>query len=129
MVWFTLSARGAEIAPEHGIDHFFRFWGGESLYLQHMDHPVLGPALRAIGSPCIVEVALSLDQFSHYPPVGYHLLKAFLSRRCDEEHEGWECHVGQPISASQIRRIIRPADPCFETLTRCSAWDTPLDCG
>lgn len=105
---------------------FSGFGGGESLYLQHMSDEAIGGVLRSVGEPCIVEAALGTEHLSDYRPVGYRLLRSFLAHRCGDEHEGWEEHVKQPVSANQIRRIVERSDPLFETLTACSTWEEPL---
>jgi hypothetical protein len=124
---FVLSSGTAErcLDYESGIDHFFRFWGGESLYKQHMDHETIAPLLRSVGAARIVEVALRIEQLSEYPSLGERLLNGFLNKLGDSR-PGWEEHVSQPIPATQVRRIIERSDPLFESLTGCSGWDEPL---
>lgn len=62
MIWFCL------FPPEwesHGVQRFFRSWGGESLYADHERHPSTGPILRQIGIPCVVELLIPIRLMQH----------------------------------------------------------------
>jgi hypothetical protein len=47
------------LEDEGGMKRLFRSWGGEALYNSHEDDAFTGPALMAIGRPCIIVAAAS----------------------------------------------------------------------
>ncbi len=113
------------LAGEFGIGRFFRHWGGEALYNWHENDPVTSPILRGIGTPCLIEASVpiaSLQEHSFFP---FKVVRQFLiSRGCDAgepaDHE--DC-IKRPLSAEDIRRVIRFPDDDFISLTGCSEWN------
>lgn len=58
MIWFCFFS--PHIGGEHGIERFFRSWGGEALYNSHEDDPETGPVLAGIGVPCLIEAIVPI---------------------------------------------------------------------
>ncbi len=125
MLWFCLDVDLEK--DQHGVEEFFRFWGGESLYHRHYEDEGVRSLLRSIGTPCIVEATLaSEDCIPWGPTVGERLHAAYMGRRKVGANGGWETRIKHALAPEQIRRIIRLGDPAFETLTRCSTWNPQL---
>lgn len=126
MIWFCFFPPVR--AGQHGIERFFRCWGGEALYNSHEDDPVTAPVLARIGVPCLVEAAVPLAGLSPHSFLEEHLVRRFLLNRghhtmecCDHEDR---CLV--PLPAHCILRIIEHPTEEFCTLTGCSSWKPPL---
>ncbi len=124
MTWFVFSVDLEE--GQHGVEEFFRLWGGESLYRAHHEDEEVQALLRSVGTPCIVEATLPSEPFTEWPSFGERLYEAYLGRRDATADGGWEGAAKEPVRAEQIRRVIQLGDPLFESLTGCSRWESPL---
>lgn len=122
LLWFCFFPPGH--AGEGGIGRFFRHWGGEALYVHHEDNPVSSSVLRGIGIPCVVEAEVPVSSLKS--PIGLalkiheHMLH-WPGRRARSpiEHEG---SIRAPLSAADVRRIIRYPHEEFRELTQCDNW-------
>jgi hypothetical protein len=123
MTWFVFTA--ASLRDEGGLWRLFGHWGGEALYVAHVDDPEVGPLLRALGTACIVEAAVPVRAIETYCSMGERLVRYFLHRRgFDGEHEvDFEGFVREALPGPNIRRIIARRDADFERLTGCCAWN------
>lgn len=128
-IWFCFFP--PRIAGESGIGRFFRYWGGEALYGMHEPDPGTGPALRAIGRPCLVEAEVPVASLGRHTYLTIKVARRYLvhqgfeTREC-MDHEG--CAL-QPLPAAAIRRVITFDDPDFVALTGCDGWKERLDGG
>jgi hypothetical protein len=125
-VWFCFFH--PRIAGESGIGCFFRFWGGEGLYNCHENDAVTSPAIRRIGTPCLIEADVPIALLSSRAGLAFKVVRRFLTSRGyrDSEPVHHEDRINQPLPARCIRRVIRYPDRDFISLTGCDVWQPPL---
>jgi hypothetical protein len=126
MIWFCFFPPAA--AGQHGIERFFRCWGGEALYNSHEVDPVMAPILGCIGQACVIEADVPVHSLAPYGSLGKHTVDTYLAwfgvdPGDDPKHEAAAI---QPIPAKNIVCVIRFGDNDFESLTDCSSWDPPI---
>ena len=73
-LWFVLTR---SLLATSGVDDLFRFWGGEALYNSHDRNPLVGPILSALGTPCIVELAVPCVSITSYVGLGTTIVRIF----------------------------------------------------
>lgn len=115
-------------AGEAGISRFFRHWGGEALYNFHEDDPVTSKALRAFGTPCLVEADVPIVFFKSAIPIAFNVVGRFLAGeglRTDEPVEFESC-INQDLPSEAIRAVIQFPAEKFLALTGCAAWRVNL---
>jgi hypothetical protein len=122
MLWFCFFE--PFLAGRHGIERFFRSWGGEALYNSHEGHPVTGNALLNIGIPCVIKAKVPIASLkgSYYPDSS--MIRVFLSKRGHQleneiEHEGFST---KDIDAQDIIEIIEHPSDQFNALTKSNSW-------
>ena len=125
-VWFCFYA--PRRADERGIERFFRHWGGEALYNSHEHNQLTSPALKAIGTPYIVEGDIPIAFMAPRQNLALNLVDRLLAsrgyrQRVSTDHDGY---IVQPLPARNVRRVIRFPDPVFLDLTGCAEWETPI---
>lgn len=125
-LWFCFFS--PRIVSQQGIERFFRCWGGEALYCDHESDPFTGPALAAIGTPCVIEAEVPLAGIDLRYALVERFGRQFLLNRGlktmePAEHED---HIRLPLPAAQIVRIIRFPSADFLSLTDCATWDPLL---
>ncbi|MCY4381669.1 MAG: hypothetical protein OXE44_00770 [Nitrospinae bacterium] len=122
MVWFCFFP--PRKAGEGGIERFFRYWGGEALYNSHEDDPVTSPAIRVIGTPCIVESDVPVSSLVRHERLALNIVRRFLASRDHRmtESTDYEDRIVRPLTATNVRRVIRFPDPDFFALTGCAEW-------
>lgn len=76
LIWFCFCY--PRLAGESGIGDLLRNWGGEALYNMHDADEVMGPILRAIGRPCVVEADIPIAEFGRQHTLATELGKALL---------------------------------------------------
>lgn len=110
-------------AGEGGIADLLSHWGGEALYNSHDRDPVMGPILRSIGTPCLVEAVVPVDMLE-VTGLPFTIVARFLNSRgsATRDHVNYEDRVLKPLPASSIRRVIRFPEPDFLALTGCEPW-------
>jgi hypothetical protein len=126
MIWFCFFEPRS--AGQHGIERFFRRWGGEALYNSHEDDPHTGEALRGIGRPCLVEADVPISLFGRVTFLADKVTRRYLLEHGFDTGESWE-HEDKargPIPATNIVRFIVHGDPEFPALTGCDTWEPPL---
>jgi hypothetical protein len=126
MIWFIFFP--PHRVPERGVDHFFRYWGGESLYMPHQSDGFFDPKLGQIGTPCLVEADVPITILNEHSFLDTIIARRYLKRRGFRTRESvdGENYAKHPIPAAAIRRIIRFPSRDFVRLTRCDRWQTPL---
>jgi hypothetical protein len=117
------------LGRESGINRFFRCWGGEALYNSHERHPANSKALRAIGTPCIVEAEVPIRSLGGNPGLAFKVARHYLIHRGyrTTEPTDHEDRIVQPLPASCVRQIHLFPEPRFLELTDCESWREPLD--
>lgn len=119
------------LAGQHGTERLFTFWGGEALYNFYEDDPDVGPALREIGVPTLVEAIVPIAYLSSPDRVAMtvaHLDMLNRSRTVDEVTRLEDYSVSQ-VGAENIERLIRFPQREFVELTACERWNPQLQIG
>lgn len=126
MVHFCFSR--ALLRSESGVSRLFRSWGGEALYWHYEEDERVGPVLRRIGKPAIIQAALPIPSIEAFWSIGQRLLTAFLARRgvSTANSNEFQGHTHEAVHADNIIRLIRADDPEFAKLTECGSWRYPL---
>ena len=122
-IWFLFTR------PHHddGIQDFLRFWGGEALYAAIDRDPELGPVLRSVGAPAIVEAAIPMSFFEDSLGFESHIAGHYCAWRAGRDHDAVpHDRVLAPIPAHLIRRIVTFHDAEFAELTGCGTYFDPL---
>jgi len=98
----------------YGVQRFFRSWGGESLYADHERDPKIGPVLKQIGIPCVVELMVPIQMMrsrnflitmpQHYLGAEKGVLQA-------------EGHSSEILDPSRIVKINKRPSSSFEKLS------------
>lgn len=126
MIWFCFFPpfRGGQ----HGVERFFRQWGGEALYNSHESDSVTGVELTKIGQPCLIEADVPVAYFPEFTWLGDHLIRRYLVQRGlkTEECVNHTNRSLQQIPPENIVRIVMYGDDDFTCLTRCDQWSPPL---
>jgi hypothetical protein len=126
MVWFCFFP--PRLAGQGGIGRFFRHWGGEALYNTHEDDPNMSPILRSIGTPAIVEAEVPISALAPHSSLDMKVARRFLISRGYQTGEpcDFEGRIIFPLSANNVRRMVRFPDPAFVELSGCNSWDEPI---
>lgn len=115
-LWFVLTRKPLGTS---GVRDLLGYWGGEALYGNHDRDPEVGPVLKALGKPCIVEMAVPHDAIRTYGSIGLNIVRTFeLGHGLrDENPPDCEGHTRQRIAPEQIRRVVTVDDEEFAALT------------
>jgi hypothetical protein len=115
-------------AGEKGVGRFFRHWGGEGLYNLHEDDPVTSPAIRCIGTSCVIEADVPIALLKSSDGLALKVVRRFLKSRGYRMREPVDHadRINRPLPTNCIRRVIRFLDSEFASLTGCDAWRSPL---
>ncbi len=92
MIWFIFFP--PHRVHECGVDHFFRYWGGESLYMPHQRDGVFDPKLGQIGTPCLVEADVPIASLNEHSFLDTIIARRYLkvSVQCGrEDSPAWNC--------------------------------------
>jgi len=122
MIWLIFTK--SPLFQESGVIRLLQSWGGEALYLGQEDDHEIGPALRQIGKPCIVEAVVAVQNIETFCGVNERILTSYLYRRAINTGHGpdMEGFVRKSIPANDVLRIIEREDPDFEIFTNCATW-------
>jgi hypothetical protein len=106
-VWFCFFP--PHLAGESGISSFFRLWGGEALYKSHDRHPTNSEALRAVGTPSIVEAKVPIASLGHGDGLAFKIIRRYLVSREFRTSEPFD-HEGRIIQtlSPRLRRACPP---------------------
>ncbi len=122
-IWFVFSK--SLLKDYSGIWRLLRFWGGEALYGGHEEDPLIGPALRRIGSPSIVVSSVPLDQtLESIWPVSERFVARWLRQRrirTDFPPE-MEAYMSARLGPDRILKVLTHLDSDFVKLTRYRKW-------
>lgn len=124
MLWFCFYE--PFLAGQHGIERFFRSWGGEALYNYHEGNPVTGKAISSVGTACVIKAKVPIESFkdSYYPDTS--MIRVFLSNRGhkldnDIEHEAFST---KKVGPQNILEIFEHPSEGFIALTKCDEWSS-----
>ena len=94
------------------------------MYWEHEDHSEIGPAMRAIGRPCIVVAAVPIANIRRNS-MGEWFVTIFLNQHENETplRPKFDGHVRELVGARSIKALIFHGEETFEELTGCSSWD------
>lgn len=110
-----------------GIEDFLRFWGGESLYAAIDRDPTLGPVLRSVGIPSVVEAAIPIALFPDSLGFESHIARQFSAWRAGHSYDGLpHDRVRVALPRECIRRIVTFPSAEFSELTGCDQYYEPL---
>jgi hypothetical protein len=114
--WFVLTRKPLGTS---GVRDLLGYWGGEALYRNHDRDAEIGPILRALGKPCIVEIAVRHSAIRTYGSLGMNIVRTFelVHGLKDENPPDCEGHTRQVIPPEQVLRIMTPADGDFAEIT------------
>lgn len=126
-IWFCFFA--PRLAGEGGVGDLLRNWGGEALYNLYDTDGRVGPILRSIGTPCIVEADIPIAEFSCLHTLAQNLGRRFCVNRGLQTAEpvDHEDSTTNAIGREQMKRIIVLGDPEFALLTGCDEWEERLN--
>jgi hypothetical protein len=107
-----------------GIHRFFKYWGGEALYLDHVASKDSADTLKRLGTPCIIKAHVNINSLeeSYYPDkelIRVYLLSKGYDAKKDIEPEGFSI---ENVSSMQIDAIYEYPTAEFVRLTRCNEW-------
>ena len=127
--WTSFVYSRSILKDEPAVYWLFRCWGGEALYSSHAEDAETGPALRSVGRPCIVVVAVPVASFPCYASTGECFVRTFLNQRgvktgMRAEYTG---NVRMPIGPESVKTFIFHGDDEFEELTGCSGWRRQIE--
>jgi hypothetical protein len=125
-VWFCFFP--PRIAGESGIGDLLRHWGGEALYNSHDRDQKIGPVLRSIGVPCLVEANVPIASLGRNGGLSFKIVRRYLISRDHSSSEPveHEDRVVCPLAAEFICRVIQFPEPDFLNLTGCETWNDAL---
>lgn len=126
MIWFCFFPPYEE--GEGGIHRLLRHWGGEAVYWAHESDVDIAPALRQLGSPCIVEADVPVAWLSDTISVAMSVARRDLIHHGETitEPVRFEDYSVRAISGECIRVVHRFPDASFVILSGCDGWYTPL---
>lgn len=102
-LWFCLTAA---TATSDGAEVFFKYFGGEAIFMPLKDHPTIAAKLSTIGSPVIVEVQLLPGVAPRYTSFARPLLSAYhLVLRPDASAWLSETFIEFPIAPGDILSV------------------------
>lgn len=109
-IWFLFTR------PHHddGIQDFLRFWGGEALYAAIDRDPQLGPVLRSVGMPAVVEAAIPMRFFEDSLGFESHIARKYYAWRAGRGHDAVpHDRVLASLPAHLICRVVTYHDAEF----------------
>ncbi len=125
--WFCFYP--AHEVREYGVRSLLGHWGGEALYNFNAKDPELGPVLKSMGSPALVEAVVPVAFLSTTNGVAIAVARLDLIHqgiRSSEYPEKFECYSTQSLDASMVRRVVLHPGSEFLELTQCQQWYEPL---
>lgn len=126
MLWFCFFP--PHLAGQHGIERFFRHWGGEALYNSHEENPVTGKQLQKIGVPCVVEALVPLSSMPDITLPDGQFIRSYLKEKGYSLVNGleFEAYITKSLDPADIIEIHQFPRKTFIDLTGCDHWDVPI---
>lgn len=115
------------LREEAGLFRFFSLWGGEMIYWDHADDPMVAGTLGRLGTSCIVEASVPINGLNCFPSIEERLIFKFLETRGVHISHGpdFEGFIESNVPSERILRVIDRSDPEFARLTQCDDWSEP----
>lgn len=105
--------------------HFFRYWGGEALYLPHIHNSgEIEHALRSIGCPCILEVTIPISALGCNTAAN-GLIYSYLVHRGVPNVREAGTH-GTVTVPARVHRIVRYGSDDFQDFIGTVSWPRPI---
>lgn len=124
MLWFCFYE--PFLAGQHGIERFFRSWGGEALYNYHESNPLTGKVISSVGTACVIKSKVPIESLddSFYPDRS--MIRVFLANRGHKldnciEHDAFST---KKIEPQNILDIFEHPSEGFIALTKCDEWSS-----
>ncbi len=127
MAWFCFYA--ANEVLEGGVMPLLKHWGGEALYNFNADDLELGPLLRSMGRPALIEAHVPASYLSNTFRLASAVYRADLANqglRTKERPGRFEDYSTRPLDSRMVRQVLRYPEPEFIRLTGCKKWNQPL---
>lgn len=99
LIWTCLSR---SLVKTRGTETFFRFFGGEAIFMPLKENITLAKKLESIGAPVIVEVVLPGDSLTAYYPMSRAVLSQY--------HLRVNPNASPVHSEAKIQKSIPPED-------------------
>jgi len=125
--WFCFYP--AHEVSENGVRSLLGHWGGEALYNFNAEDPELGPALRSLGSPALVEADVPVAFLSTTTKLSLAVSRLDLVHQgimSGEYRDRFEDYSTKTVEASMVRRVVLHPGNEFLELTLCQQWQELL---
>ncbi|WP_394005089.1 hypothetical protein ACF3M1_08315 [Luteimonas sp. WGS1318] len=125
--WFCFYP--AHEVREYGVRYLLELWGGEALYNFNAEDPELGPVLKSMGSPALVEAVVPVAFLSTTNGLALAVARLDLIHQgigSSEYPDKFEDYSIQTLEASMVRRVVLHPGSEFLELTQCQQWYEPL---
>lgn len=112
-------------AFESGVRPLLENWGGEALYNSNTSDPALGPLLRSIGRPALVQAQVPTAYLSSTIKLATEAYRADLIDQgfeIDDAPSRFEDYSRLDLEPSRIERVLLHPDTDFIRLTVSSRW-------
>lgn len=117
------------VARESGIRPLLEHWGGEALYNFNAEDPELGPVLRGIGKPAVVEIDVPISTLGPYNGLELMISKlevAHVTGSTIQHPIRFEAYSTQRLDADKVHRVVMHPEDEFFVLTGADRWASPL---
>lgn len=99
LIWSCLSR---SLVKTRGTETFFRFFGGEAIFMPLLENASIAEKLESIGTPVVVEVVLPGDSLTAYYPMSRTVLSQY--------HLRVNPNASPVHSEAKLRKSIPPED-------------------
>ena len=126
MAWFCFYE--PRFAGEEGIRRLLSNWGGEALYWAFEGHSEVGPILRNIGIPAVVEARVPINVLRSADRIAVAAVRVYLKAMGERvlESAKAEHYSIFDIPASFLEAIHVYPESGFRAITSCDGWRLPL---
>lgn len=126
MIWFCFFE--PRDAGESRISRLLSHWGGEALYWAFEDDVEIGPVLRQIGIPAVVEADVPVADLKSARKVATSIVRSYLKSQGEKVVEpiAAEHYAVRDLSSDCIKRIYEFPSVEFARITGCNSWRTVL---
>ncbi|CAD2245832.1 hypothetical protein [Xanthomonas arboricola] len=112
-------------AHESGVRPLLEHWGGEALYNFNAQNPVLGPLLRSIGRPALIQARVPATYLRNSFGLAAAVYQADLTTYSIETRDApgrFEDYSRFDLGPDQIEHVFLHPDADFIRLTGCGDW-------
>ena len=105
MIWFCLTK---ETANSSGTDSFFKFFGGEAIFMPLKRHPTIADKLAKLGAPVVVSVRLLAGTSTPHRSLAMPLVSAY-HRTLRPDAQPWpaETYIRQPVDSHDVLAVTK----------------------